>query len=103
MTCVSVVTAVYNGGRYLRPALASILEQDGVALELVVVDDGSTDDTAAILDELARRDERVRVLRQPNQGLTDALVRGCSEARGEFIARQDADDVSLPGRLAKEV
>jgi glycosyltransferase involved in cell wall biosynthesis len=83
----------------LHPSLDSVLNQEGVSFELVVVDDGSTDDTAAVLTQLAREDSRVRVLSQPNGGLTRALVRGCAEARGEYIARHDAGDLSLPGRL----
>jgi glycosyltransferase involved in cell wall biosynthesis len=99
---VSVVTGVYNGGPDLRPSLESVLDQRGVEFELIVVDDGSTDDTPALLDELARRDPRVRAVRQENQGLTRALIRGCAEARGEFIARHDGDDLSLPGRLERQ-
>ncbi len=100
---VSVVTSVYNGGPALGPSLESVLEQQGVEFELIVVDDGSTDDSPALLDELAGRDPRVRVLHQENQGLTRALIRGCAAARGEFIARHDCDDLSLPGRLERQV
>jgi glycosyltransferase involved in cell wall biosynthesis len=80
----------------------SILAQADVQLELIVVDDGSTDGSGAMLDLLAKQDSRLRVIHQQNTGLTKALARGCAEARGEFIARQDADDVSLPGRLAQQ-
>ena len=79
-----------------------MLAQEFVDFELVVVDDGSTDGSATLLDALAARDARVRVLHQENRGLTLALVRGCAAARGEFIARHDADDLSLPGRLARQ-
>ncbi len=99
---VSVVTSVFNGARYLRDSLRGVLDQQGVELECVVIDDGSTDGSGALLDELARLDSRLRVIHQPNQGLTRALVRGCQEARGEYIARHDADDLSLPGRLARQ-
>lgn len=97
---VSVVMSVYNGARYLRAAVESVLSQQGVIFEFVVVDDGSTDESGAMLDEYSAQDPRLRVIHQDNTGLTRALIRGCREARGEFIARQDADDVSLPGRLA---
>jgi glycosyltransferase involved in cell wall biosynthesis len=100
---VSIVTAVCNGGPYLRPSLESTLAQQGVACEFIIVDDGSTDETAEVLTEVAARDKRVRVIGQDNQGLTAALIRGCAEARGEFIARHDADDLSLPGRLLRQV
>jgi glycosyltransferase involved in cell wall biosynthesis len=100
---VSVVLGVHNGQARLRTSLQSVLGQEGVNLELIVVDDGSTDATPAILGELAAEDRRVRVIRQENHGLTHALIVGCSIARGEFIARHDADDVSLPGRLPKQL
>jgi glycosyltransferase involved in cell wall biosynthesis len=90
---------VYNGAAVLSETMDSVLAQEGVTLELVVVEDGSTDDTAKILAGYAARDARVRVVTQTNQGLTGALVKGCAEARGSFIARQDAGDFSLPGRL----
>jgi glycosyltransferase involved in cell wall biosynthesis len=100
---ISVVMSVYNGERYLRSSVESILAQEGCEFEFIVIDDGSTDGSPAILTEYAARDARVRVITQENSGLTRALIRGCAEARGEFIARQDADDVSLPGRFAKQV
>lgn len=98
---VSVVMSVYNGKRYLHACLDSILAQEGVEFEVVVVNDGSTDGSSAILEEYERKDARVRVFRQENAGLTRALARGCGEARGPLIARQDDDDISMPGRLAK--
>lgn len=99
---VSVVMGVFNGAGHLAAAVDSILAQVGVDLELVVVDDGSTDGTAALLEQYRRQDPRVRVFRQDNAGLTAALIRGCGEARGPWLARQDADDISLPGRLRKQ-
>jgi hypothetical protein len=99
---VSVVSSVYNGSRYLTESLHSVLAQQGVDFELVVVDDGSTDESPRLLADLAHADSRVRVIRQDNQGLTKALIHGCAEARGQFIARHDADDLSLPGRLARQ-
>jgi len=98
---ISVVMSVFNGERHLRDAAESILGQEGVDLEFVIIDDGSTDGSGEILAELAGRDPRVRVAAQENGGLTRALIRGCREARGRYIARQDADDRSLPGRLRR--
>lgn len=99
---VSVVMGVFNGAKYVETALTSVLRQEGVDFELVVVDDGSVDGTPDILRRAASRDTRVRVITQPNTGLTSALVAGCEAARGRLIARQDADDISLPGRLAAQ-
>ena len=90
---------MYNGAPYLQAALESVLSQEGVDLEMIVVDDGSTDDTPEILRAYESRDRRVRVITQGNMGLTRALIRGCAAARGALIVRQDADDVSLPGRF----
>ena len=99
---ISVVMSVFNGDAYLRGAVDSILLQENVDLEFIIVDDGSTDSTSTILEEYAQRDHRVCVVTQENAGLTRALIRGCAQARGRFIARQDADDRSLPGRLQKQ-
>lgn len=99
---ISVVLSVFNGARHLDEALQSVLTQTGVAFELIAVDDGSTDETPRLLREWAARDERLRVIVQPNRGLTKALIAGCAAARGRLIARQDADDRSLPGRLCAQ-
>src|SRR5690349_20597011 len=96
---VSVVMGVYNAASDVEPSVRSVLEQRDVDLEFIIVDDGSTDSTAATLERLASADRRVRVLHQANQGLTRALIRGCAAARGTYIARQDNGDLSLPGRL----
>ena len=89
---ISVVMSVYNDERYLRQSMESILGQEGVDLELIVIDDGSTDESPTILDEYARQDSRIRLMRQENRGLTMALIRACADAKGEFVARQDAVD-----------
>ncbi|MFZ1576355.1 MAG: glycosyltransferase family 2 protein, partial [Chromatiaceae bacterium] len=99
---VSVIMSVYNGESSLTATLDSVLAQKGVVFEFIVVDDGSTDGGGAMLDDYARRDERVRVIHRENRGLTRALMRGCAAARGQYIARQDAGDLSLPGRLARQ-
>jgi glycosyltransferase involved in cell wall biosynthesis len=90
---------VYNTGRYVRAAIDSVLNQQGVDFEFIIVDDGSTDCSPDILAEASARDARVRVITQANAGLTQALIRGCAAARGRYIARQDGDDLSLPDRL----
>jgi glycosyltransferase involved in cell wall biosynthesis len=96
---ISVVMSVHNAAPYLRQSIDSIVSQRDVNLEFVVVDDGSTDSSPNIIAEYAANDSRIRVLRHNNIGLTRSLIRGCASARGRYIARQDADDVSLPLRL----
>jgi glycosyltransferase involved in cell wall biosynthesis len=99
---VSVLMSVYNGERYLAEAVDSILAQTYRDFELIVIDDASTDRSAEIL--AAYRDERIRVLRnETNRGLTVSLNVGLAAARGELIARQDADDRSHPRRLEEQV
>lgn len=101
---VSVVMGTYDDAATLAAAVDSVLSQSFADFEFIIVNDGSPDpDTAAILADFARRDSRVQVITKANEGLTKALIAGCAAARGEYIARQDADDVSLPGRLAAQV
>jgi len=99
---VTVLLAVHNGGELLRASIESVLAQTFTDWELLVVNDGSTDQTLAILDEY--HDPRLRVVTNPeNVGLTRSLNRGVREARGALIARQDADDLSGRTRLQKQV
>ncbi len=100
---VSVVMAVCNGEEYVGEALDSILGQSFQDFECIVINDGSVDNTAGILQENARLDQRLFVFHQENQGLIAALNRGCRLARGKYIARMDADDVSAPDRFAMQV
>jgi len=100
---VSVVMSVYNGADRLHETMESILSQERVSLEFIIVNDGSTDGSATILDCYANRDSRVQVLHQENQGLTLALIGGCAAARGEYIARQDVGDLSFSCRLVRQV
>jgi glycosyltransferase involved in cell wall biosynthesis len=100
---VSVLMGAYNAERTIRAAIESILTQTFADFEFIIVNDGSTDSTSAVLGEYAEFDGRVRVIEQANQGLTRSLIAGASRARGRYIARQDADDVSMPRRLQKQV
>jgi hypothetical protein len=99
---VSVVIGSYNGERFLRPAIESILNQTFRDFELIVIDDCSTDSTLQILE--AFRDERMRVVRnQRNLGIAETFNNGIAVAGGEYVALQDHDDVSLPTRLECQV
>jgi hypothetical protein len=98
---VSVVLCVYEGERYLEEAIASIVGQTLQDLELLVVDDGSTDRSLEIARSFT--DPRVRVLARPHEGLLASLHAGFDAARGRYVARMDADDVSRPRRLEGQV
>lgn len=100
---VSVLMPVYNAERYLREAIESILAQTFTDFEFIIVDDGSTDGTADILQEYASRDERVQIVSQANRGLTRSLNTSIRLARGELIARMDADDVAIRDRFEQQV
>ncbi len=100
---VSVITPAYNYARFLRDAFDSLIAQTLPRWEWIVVDDGSTDDTQAVLSELAARDPRVRVVRQENSGQGAARNRGFEESRGRFVQFLDADDRLLPEKLATHV
>lgn len=100
---VSVVMPVYNAEAYLTEAVESVLNQTFRDFELLAVDDASTDRSPEILAAFARQDPRVRVLRNPrNLMISRTLNAGLEQAQGEYLARMDADDVSLPDRLAKQ-
>jgi len=100
---VSTLMSVYNGQRFLEPAVRSILAQTMTDHELIVVDDGSTDGSLAILQSIADTDARLRVVTRANTGIAIALNEGFALARGRYIAKMDADDVSLPDRFALQV
>jgi len=98
---VSVLMTMFNAGVYLRPAIESLLAQSYTDFELIIVDDGSTDGSATVAEGFA--DPRIRLIRNAsNSGLTKCLNQGLALARGEFVARQDADDLSASDRLEKQ-
>ncbi len=99
---ITVLMSVYNGEKYLREATDSILNQTFRDFEFIIINDGSTDDTSEILENYD--DPRIIVINnRKNIGLTKSLNKGLRMAKGEYIARQDADDISFPQRLEKEV
>jgi len=98
---VSVVLPVHNGAQYVAMAIESILAQTLREFELIIVDDGSTDDTPSILGRYT--DPRIRRFAQANRGLAATLNAAIDLARGRYLARQDADDVSFPERLARQL
>ncbi|UOA10200.1 glycosyltransferase [Methylobacter sp. S3L5C] len=100
---VSVVMSVYNGERFLREAVESILDQNFRDFEFIVINDGSTDFTGQILDSYQEKDSRMHVYHQENRGLVESLNRGCGRAQGKYIARMDADDISVINRLGWQV
>jgi glycosyltransferase involved in cell wall biosynthesis len=100
---VSVVTSVYNGEDYFDRAVLGILAQNFDDFEFVLVDDGSSDRTLEKLQELAQQDPRVRVFSPGRLGAAAAYNYGVTQARGEYIARQDFDDRSYPDRLRLQV
>lgn len=102
MPKISVLMSVYNSAPYLRQAVDSILNQTFPDFEFVIIDDGSTDETAAILESYP--DPRLVRLKNPqNIGLTHSLNRGLEALRGEYIARMDADDISVPERFERQL
>ena len=100
---ITVLMTVFNGGRHLAPAVQSILSQSHADFEFLIVDDASTDGSIEALRSFAAGDSRIRLLlNDRNKGQTACLNQGLREAKGKWIARQDADDLSLPGRLAEQ-
>jgi glycosyltransferase involved in cell wall biosynthesis len=100
---ISVIVPVYNAARYLDSALASVQAQTFADFEIVAVDDGSTDNSRALLERVAAAEPRLRVISRPNTGIVGALNDALSAARGEFVARMDADDLCLPERFATQL
>ncbi len=98
---ISVVMSVYNGGEHLKTAIQSILKQTYHNFEFIIIDDGSSDDSFSTISKF--KDRRIRLVRQTNHGLVYSLNKGVKLARGRFIARQDADDISMPTRFEKLV
>jgi glycosyltransferase involved in cell wall biosynthesis len=99
----SVIVPAYNAAASIAMTLASVISQSYRDIEIIVVDDGSTDATTSIVETIAKRDQRIRLVRQDNAGVAAARNRGIAEALGEFVAPVDADDIWLPENLARQI
>ena len=100
---VSVIVPVYNSERYLKETFRSILEQSYRNIEVIAVDDGSTDGSAVVLKNMAAADPRLKVISTPNQGPSLARLTGVEAAAGEYVQFFDSDDLMLPGAIARSV
>ena len=98
---ISIIVPVYNTESYLRNTIDSVLRQEYKNWELILVDDGSTDDSGRICDEYSERDSRIRVLHKPNSGVSDTRNKGLEIAKGEWIFFLDSDDDLFPNSLSK--
>ncbi|WP_072594054.1 glycosyltransferase family 2 protein [Campylobacter concisus] len=100
---VSVVMSVYNAEKYLDAAIRSILEQTYNNFEFIIINDGSNDRSLEIIKKYKNEDDRIVLVSRENRGLISSLNEGIAKARGEYIVRMDADDISLPFRIEKQL
>ncbi|WP_158258962.1 glycosyltransferase [Photobacterium sp. NCIMB 13483] len=100
---VSVIVPVYNGEKHVELALLSIINQTYKNLEIIVVNDGSTDNTSLIINRISAEDKRVKIFNRNNCGLIDTLNFGLENCSGDYIARMDSDDISYPTRIQKQL
>lgn len=96
---ISIIMPVYNGERFLKESIGSILNQTFKDFEFLIIYDVSVDNTASLIQEFRNLDERICLINGDGNGITGALNKGISKSRGKYIARQDADDISFPKRL----
>lgn len=100
---ISVVMSVYNGEKYLDEAIESILKQTYKDFEFIIINDGSTDKSLEIIEKYKKQDERIVLISRENKGLIASLNEGIKKAKGKYIARMDADDISLPNRFEQQI
>lgn len=100
---ISVLMPCFNGARWVSESIASVLKQTFTDLELIIVDGGSTDGSVDIIQDYIKRDARIVLINRPGLGLSASLNLGIESARGEWIARLDADDIAEPERLALQL
>lgn len=100
---VTVVMAVYNGESTVREAIEGILQQSFKDFEFIIINDGSTDGSIAILEEYKNKDNRIILVNQSRRGLTCSINYALKMAKGQYILRQDADDISMPERIKRQL
>ena len=95
--------SVYNGAQHLEDTIESVLANSGIEYEFIIINDGSSDESLNIIQVYAENYSQIKIIDQPNMGLTKALITGCQHAQGDFIARIDAGDLCSPDRLRLQV
>ena len=100
---VSILMPVYNCAPFLKSAIESILNQTYKNFELIVIDDGSTDTSLKVIKHYASIDKRIRFVSRENKGLVDTINEMVKLAKGDYIARMDGDDISMPTRIEKQL
>jgi glycosyltransferase involved in cell wall biosynthesis len=100
---ISVVMSVYNSEKYLEEAIDSILTQTYENFEFIIINDGSKDNSLDIIQKYMKKDERIVLISQENKGLPCSLNEGIQKAKGKYIVRMDADDISFPNRLEEQI
>ena len=103
MPQVSIITPCYNASRFISQTIDSVLTQTFTDWEMIIVDDGSKDDSSDIVEKYVKKDSRIRLIQQPNGGSANARNHGIREATGRYIALLDADDLWLPQFLEKQI
>lgn len=100
---VSIIIPAYNVEKYIRQSIFSVLQQTYKEIEIIIVDDGSTDSTGSIIAEYSAKDTRITILTQKNRGLAAARNTGLRHAKGEYLCILDSDDIMLPEKIAKQL
>ena len=102
MPKISVIIPVFNAEKYLKSSIDSILNQTEKDIEIIVINDGSTDNSLEILNNLQKLDSRIKVISRENRGVIESLNEAIKNSSGKYIARMDADDISFKDRLEKQ-
>lgn len=100
---VSIITPCYNAEKYIQQTISAIQHQTFSDWEMIIVDDGSTDDSADIIQQIAQQDSRIKLVQQPNGGTASARNQGLSLAKGDYIQFLDADDTIAPDKLKRQI